>query len=475
MRSRLLRVIARCPGDPAKMALLSCALGDQDARVRRWAARGLGKLEGPNAEVETRLLGAFAGADLPLQRALVEALGNVGSSAALTFLESLQADDADLARRAAQARLKLGRSALRAEPSRILLDARLPRAVRIVARTRAGLARFAAEELCAFREVFVRSASAVELLHEGSLSELMVARSALDFGLKVAASSSRPSSPEAIAELVTDGATLELMRAWSDGPLRFRLAHAGGGHRRAELWKTAELVAQRSAELVNDSQQAPWEVVADDDLGTGGLLLVPRAFTDPRFAYRRGDVPAASHPTIAAALARAAGVRADDIVWDPFCGSGLELVERALLGPYRSLIGTDLDGQALASARANLEAAEVARYELSQQSALSHSPEGVTLIITNPPMGRRVARDGSLRGLLGGFVEHAARVLVPGGRLVWLSPLAELTAGRARAAGLSVERVTSVDLGGFEAELQIAQARVPSPRGQATPVPPRPQ
>jgi tRNA G10 N-methylase Trm11 len=204
-------------------------------------------------------------------------------------------------------------------------------------------------------------------------------------------------------------------------------------------------------------------------------LLVPRAFDDPRFGYRRADVPAASHPTLAAALARAARVRPDDVVWDPFVGSGLELVERALLGPYARLIGTDLDSRALNAARANLAAASVARYELVQADALSHAPAGVTLILTNPPMGRRVARDGSLRELLGAFVGRAARLLAPGGRLVWLSPLPELTTRRARALGLSVEAVSSVDMGGFRAELQILQAAPPIPAGQATPVPPSPQ
>ncbi|MFY0536671.1 TRM11 family SAM-dependent methyltransferase [Nannocystis pusilla] len=112
---------------------------------------------------------------------------------------------------------------------------------------------------------------------------------------------------------------------------------------------------------------------------------------DPRFSYRSGDVPAASHPTIAAALARLAEVRQDDVVWDPFVGSGLELCERGLLGPAASLLGTDLDPRALAVAAANLRNAGL-RAELTQADATTHRPAGVTLIVTNPPMGRRVHR-----------------------------------------------------------------------------------
>ena len=124
--------------------------------------------------------------------------------------------------------------------------------------------------------------------------------------------------------------------------------------------------------------------------------IAPRSLVDPRFSWRRGDVPAASHPTLAAALARVAGARDDDVVWDPFVGSGAELAERALLGPALALFGSDVDPRALEVARANLAGAGIeARLEL--QDALEPAPEGVTLIITNPPMGRRAARDGRPR------------------------------------------------------------------------------
>jgi tRNA G10 N-methylase Trm11 len=92
--------------------------------------------------------------------------------------------------------------------------------------------------------------------------------------------------------------------------------------------------------------------------------------------------------------------------------------------------------------------------DLRTGDATELEPEGVTLIITNPPMGRRLLRDRSLGALLDAFVAHAGRVLVPGGRLVWLSPLPERTRAAARAARLDAPPGPSVDMGGFEAELQ---------------------
>ena len=56
-------------------------------------------------------------------------------------------------------------------------------------------------------------------------------------------------------------------------------------------------------------------------------------------------------------MARLAGTMENEIVWDPFCGSGVELVERAMLGGVRELHGTDLSEPALDFARKNLAAA----------------------------------------------------------------------------------------------------------------------
>jgi 23S rRNA G2445 N2-methylase RlmL len=136
-------------------------------------------------------------------------------------------------------------------------------------------------------------------------------------------------------------------------------------------------------------------------------------------------------------------------------GSGTELIERARVGPYRMLIGSDLDLDAVDVARRNAAAAGVDRLILQVADATSHRPAGVTRIITNPPMGRRVARDGSLGDLCDQFTDHAATVLSSGGRLTWLSPLGGRTAARAEANRLRVLCRRVVDMGGFFAELQV--------------------
>ena len=86
---------------------------------------------------------------------------------------------------------------------------------------------------------------------------------------------------------------------------------------------------------------------------------MPKLAPDPRFSYRQKDVPAASHPPLAASLARLGGCKNEDIVWDPFCGSGLELIERGLLGGSPVIFGSDLSAEAIEITKKNFAAANI--------------------------------------------------------------------------------------------------------------------
>jgi 23S rRNA G2445 N2-methylase RlmL len=180
---------------------------------------------------------------------------------------------------------------------------------------------------------------------------------------------------------------------------------------------------------------------------------VPRRLDDPRFAYRVADVPAASHPSVAAALAWTGDPRPGDRVWDPFCGSGVELIERARRGPLRSLLGTDLDSGALAAARANLGAAGVsAELGIADARDRAGPPGSIDLILTNPPLGSRMRLDAA--ALLVAALPNLARSLAPGGRLVWITPAPRRTTPVAEQLGLVRRRNHAVDLGGVRGQLE---------------------
>src|SRR5204863_303955 len=81
---------------------------------------------------------------------------------------------------------------------------------------------------------------------------------------------------------------------------------AGGGKKRSAVWGAAKRVAD-AAGWINDPAAAAWNAGVRVRGELVEVTLEPWGLADPRFAYRKRTVKAASHPTIAAALARIAG------------------------------------------------------------------------------------------------------------------------------------------------------------------------
>jgi precorrin-6B methylase 2 len=439
-------------GDAGARGAVIARAADRAPRVRKAAAVALGKLGGEDARRAVIARWDAGDAAPEERRALAEALGKLGGGDALARLRALDAGgDAELARRRDRAVLMVERTAGRGAVSRIRDDAAPPAPVLVRLGCRPGLGALLGDELAALRlparPVGDRGA---ELRLAGPIGALFASRlwATLAIPFPLAAGDDLAA---AIAATVTSPGVLGLLRAWTRGPIRWRLGFAQG-HRRAVVWRVARDVTAAVPDLINDPTATTWDVVIDDAART--LSLVPRRLDDPRFAYRAAEVAAASHPTVAAALAWVAEARPGDRVWDPFCGSGLELIERARRGPLRSLTGSDLDPAALDAARANLAAAGVAaELAIADACAPRPGPPGsVDLIITNPPLGSRVQIDAPalLTAALPGF----ARALAPGGRLVWITPAARRTTPVAEQLGLIRSHQRVVDLGGVRGQLE---------------------
>jgi tRNA G10 N-methylase Trm11 len=151
-------------------------------------------------------------------------------------------------------------------------------------------------------------------------------------------------------------------------------------------------------------------------------------------------------------MARLAGNSGNDVVWDPFCGSGLELIERGLLGGARKLLGSDRSAAAIDIAKSNLEAAALrveADFFHGDFREADLASNSISQIITNPPMGRRVPIP-NLAGLIADLLETSARVLQPGGVLVFANPLSI----RPSYARLELDMKQRNDLGGFDVHLE---------------------
>jgi predicted RNA methylase len=263
-------------------------------------------------------------------------------------------------------------------------------------------------------------------------------------------------SVEALAAVIASPLTRRLLETFTEGSLRYRLSFVGKGHQRGAVREVAARAFALCPEILNDARNAPWAIEVYPGERKSLVELRPRITPDPRLAYRRQDVPAASHPPLAACMARL-GMGTDDVIWDPFCGSGLELIERARLGGVRKIFGTDLDPRAVAITQENIVAANLPLIDTELVCADFRDfvrsgdlrANTVSLIITNPPMGKRVPIP-DLRQLIEDLFTTAATVLKPGGRLIFANPLRLESPTRA----LKLESRRVVDFGGFDCRLE---------------------
>jgi predicted RNA methylase len=447
------------PADAAAFVeLLGGLLNDPSAAVRRMAARSLGEVGGTASEAVLRdVLAQTRGSHE--RRPLVRALLELGAELDSELLAELQEDP-----QAKRRQLAALRDRQREEPLDWDAGARLASAIPTRWLCRRGFESVLADELA----TSAMQVAQLEPLHggvrgrvAGSLATIADVRCASEVCFELGALGDEPLLVAAQERLRGPVARAVFAAVGSTRP-RFRFEQTDERGRpvtvpKALLWDFAAAfpATPASAELapINDPKRADFVLRLLEHAEERSLVLVPR-MPETRFSYRAADVPAASHPPIAAALARVAGVEPRDVVWDPFVGSGLELCERALLGPFAKLWGTDLDEGALSKAALNLGKLGRTPFELVRADARSFEVPGLTCVITNPPMGRRLLRDRDVAALLEAVIANAAAQLRPGGRIVLLSPAPGPTAQAMRRAGLEDRVDQRVDMGGFDAWLQ---------------------
>src|SRR5690606_3749488 len=111
--------------------------------------------------------------------------------------------------------------------------------------------------------------------------------------------------------------------------------------------------------------------------------------------YKVVERPGALKPSVAAAMLVLAAVQPAHRLIDPCCGSGTILIEAGLLGANAQ--GGDLDAEAVAAARANAQAAQIAiPIEQWDARSLPLPPASVDRVVSNLPWGRQVEVDPGL-------------------------------------------------------------------------------
>jgi 23S rRNA G2445 N2-methylase RlmL len=462
---RAVAVVFRESGDAAKREevrkWLGGLLADPSEKVRRYAMAALPKL-GADAAEEARLLEVLESTSLEREKKFAaRALEKIGGAATL---ENIKSGGGTAVFSEQKIKASLARSQ---SPSAIRFRATVEdfNGMLIHLRGRRGLEGMVAEEageyVAKHRKFSVLgveqglvSLGAVEPF---SLADLYSLRCFGSVGLIPggATVSNRADSIEGLAAIIASQRFRRILDALTEGAIRYRLNFVAKGHQRSAVRLLADRVYALAPEILNDARNVTWTV--DIYPGArGGVELRPNVTPDPRFLYRKRDVPASSHPQLAAALARLAGKAVNEVVWDPFCGSGQELIERAFRGGVQAVHGTDISGEAIEIARGNFAAAspggvkaEFVVSDFRQYAGNVLKPGVVSLVLTNPPLGMRVpVKD--LHALMAGLFDAARKVLCPGGRLVFANPLSPKNPPR----GFQLVARVPVDFGGFDCRME---------------------
>lgn len=484
----LIRAVGVVIGDGVDDALKADArswlvglLRDPLETVRRYAITALPRLNTGQAE-EKALLSLLESTSSEREKAaVVDALQKIGGDSTLRAIGDASIDGKPLIQQKITAR-----QARETTGSRIRVDhvCRSATAVRVALRCREGMEQILEREVQASPELlakFPRVSVAPGVVVLGGnrpfrLDDLYALRcfDTVNFPLGKLATrkSNQPNASlleteedfDAAAEAVASPASLAYFEHFTEGPWRYRIHDDSRKRQSREVSQLAERVHAREPRLLNDTRQAPWTVHLRSDRKGARIELCPHAAADRRFAYRQGDVPAASHPPLAAALAYLARPKPSSVIWDPFCGSGTELIECAQRAAMEHngaafsgiAIGTDLAQEALTAAADNWRQAGLApeqtAFHLSDFRQWRELPalslRSVDCIVSNPPMGRRVPV-GDLRVLMDELFVAAAELLKPGGCLVIANPVQMRTPEAFRRSFRA-----QVDMGGFSAWIE---------------------
>lgn len=436
-------------------------LQDPEEKVRRYAMAALPKLGGKD-ESERALLDLLDEKRDPREiKHLSRSLDKVGGAATLEKLDALGEDVALPQQTEQKVKAQVAR---KDQPRAIRMDAKLSRfrGLRIHLRTRRGMEQLVREELFSHPRLKDRfkllkvsvGCLAITTQSTFTLAELYELRTfgSVHFVLGIV-----PQAKEievaAFAEVIASPLSQRLCKELTLGQPRYRLDFIRTKVPRSTTLAIANAAFELCGDLLNDPRQSPWAIDVYPEKVGHSVELSPRIIPDPRFTYRVDDVPASTHPPLAAAMAQVAEPVDGDVVWDPFCGSAQELIECVRLAKLAGVIATDVDAQATEVAQLNFKQAGLDAGLITVETCdfreASFAPERVSLIICNPPLGRRV-RVADMKSLFDEIFKVANKRLQPGGRFVLLNPLKPDTV----STRLSLESSQKVDVGGFDCRLE---------------------
>lgn len=142
-------------------------------------------------------------------------------------------------------------------------------------------------------------------------------------------------------------------------------------------------------------------------------------FERRKVQFRPFFSPISLHPRIARALVNISNIKKDDILLDPFCGTGGILLEAGLIGA--KVIGNDIEEKMIDGCRKTLDYYEIKNYSLfcSDIGDISNHLNSVDAVVTDFPYGKSTTTKGEdMENLYLRAFESISKILKTGGRAI---------------------------------------------------------
>ena len=142
-------------------------------------------------------------------------------------------------------------------------------------------------------------------------------------------------------------------------------------------------------------------------------------FERRKVQFRPFFSPISLHPRIARALVNISNIKKDDILLDPFCGTGGILLEAGLIGA--KVIGNDIEEKMIDGCRKTLDYYEIKNYSIfcSDIGDISNYLNAVDAVVTDFPYGKSTTTKGEdMENLYLRAFESISKILKTGGRAI---------------------------------------------------------
>lgn len=219
----------------------------------------------------------------------------------------------------------------------------------------------------------------------------------------------------------------------------------------------AEIIEAITSTLGWRNDPHAWDV---NVVRSGPLLLAQVGALHRSRRYPRLErIPASVNPVVAALVTHLLKAGPQDVVLDPFCGSGTFLVEADAAGRGGLLLGGDTALPALRAAQRNTAALERPVGLLhARAQALPLPSHRVDRIVSNLPFGKRVGSHRHNEELYPAFLAEVTRVLTARGRAVLMTEDKRLFERSVQAThGLRVIREVRLSSGGLHPSAYVLE------------------